>query len=185
MSDIARLRCKLADAVTVEAVKGVFDRACDFADEAAAACNLALLDEAIGVLHACERAGGAMLLDGAASVRGIDTRRWRRRARMDDERFALALQRAQHWWRSRACPTAPKAVATREHAAPQARTLISDWRADELGHPTRFVVGICLARYREMTAAGSDTKKIEAELIAEALERAAAVAASVNSRPAT
>lgn len=173
-SDIQKVRRALADAETVAAVKRVHDRACDFADEAAAAQNLTLLDEAIAVAHSCERKGGAMLLDGAASVRGIDAKRWRRRARMNDESFSHALRRAQSWWRSRAQPAAPKAARPPDHGPPQGRTVVSDWRVDALGNPTRFVVGVCARRFKELTAAGRRAPdKVEAELLAEVLERAA------------
>jgi hypothetical protein len=179
MSSITKRLAKADNSVAE--IKALVDAAIALAREAAAAEDYSLLNDAIAAAHAGERKGGQLLLSQAAPERGVDGKRWRRRARLNDERFALALRRAQRWWRSRVGSSAPKAVPTREHVAPQARTVVSDWRVDELGHPTRFVVGICLARYRQMTAAGSDTKKIEAELIAEALERAAAVAASGNS----
>lgn len=169
MTGIERLRLKLESAATVAEVKDLHDQACGIACEAAAARNLALLDEAVAITFSCERKGGAMLLDGAAGVRGIDGKRWRRIARMDDESFSHALRRAQAWRRSRARPPAPKAVSTGEHGAPQARTVVSDWCVDA-GFPTRFVVGVDLKRYRKMIAAGRDTKQVEAELIAEQLE---------------
>lgn len=129
-----------------------------------------LLPEIIAIVHGCERKGGAMLLDGAACVRGVDGKRWRRRAQMNDASFAHALRRAQAWWRSRANPAAPRAVRLPDCGATHARTIISDWRVDELGNPTRFVAGVCARRFKELTAAGQRRDKVEAELLAEVLE---------------
>jgi hypothetical protein len=169
--DIKRLHRALAVAETVAAVARVHAAATALAEEGAAAQDHPLLDEAIAVAHSCERKGGAMLLDGAASVRGIDAKRWRLRARMDDEGFAHALRRSQSWWRSRAQPAAPRAV--RDHGAPQACTVVSDWRVDEFGNPTRFVVGVCAKRFKECTDAGGLALELKADLLAEVLERAA------------
>ena len=114
-----------------------------------------------------------MLLAGAASMRGIDAKRWRRRAQMNDASFAHALRRAQAWWRSRAHPAAPRAVRLPDCGATHARTIITDWHVDTLGNPTRFVVGVCARRFKERTGAGQRPDKVEAELLAEVLERAA------------
>ena len=165
-----RLRLMLAAAETVAAVKDICDRAGVLADEAASARNIPLLDEATELVHRCERKGGQMLLDGATGMRGIARKRWRRRARMDDENFLQALGRAQAWWRSRARPPAPEAVRTRDQQGlPASRTIVSGWFLDELGNRTRYVAGICARRYKLMKAAGGDPKKIEAELLAEVL----------------
>jgi hypothetical protein len=170
---VAAIKAMVEGAATVAAVKDVHDRACGLAEEAAAAQNFALLDEAIAIAHACERKGGAMLRDGAANVRGIDTKRWRRRARMDDEHFWGALRRAQNWWRARARPPAVKAERHRDPGFPQARMIVTNWRADEFGNRTRYVAGVCARRYKELAAAGRSRDELAAELLAEVLERAA------------
>jgi len=167
------LRQALADAADIAAVKRAHDEACTTADDAVIAKDFALLDEATEIMHRCARKGGAMLRDGAGSVRGIDAKRWRRRARMDDASFSHALRRAQAWRRSRARPSAPEAVRPRDQSFPQSRTVVSAWCVDEFGNPTRFVVGVCARRFKELTAAGGRSDKVEAELLAEVLERAA------------
>ncbi len=118
-----------------------------------------------------------MLLAGAERVRGIDAaaaEQWCKRALVAESNFAAAVRRAQSMLRRRAGePPPPRAARPRDQGVPQARTVVSDWCVDEFGNPTRFVVGVCARQFKQMTAAGERPDKVQAELLADALERAA------------
>lgn len=176
MSDIERLRVMLVGAETVAAVKLIYDHACGLAKEAATARNFALLDELTAVRLNCSRKGGALLLAGAERAPGIDANaaeQWCKRARLDEGEFAAVVSKALTMQRRRAGELSPQRAAQGRGTEPQARTLLSPWRADESGNLTRYVVGVDLKHYRQMIAAGGDPKKVEAELLAEALGQAA------------
>ncbi len=169
-SQLDQLRRQLASANTVAAFKAVYDTAELLVKRAAKAKDFPLLDDATAVLLFASRKAGALLLNGADHVVGIDADLWIHRAEMDDDTFAIVLRRAQTVRRRHAGEPVPRhRVRNGVEESPQARTLLSPWRVDEFGNAVRYVVGVDLMRYRQMTAAGRDPKKIEARLIREAL----------------
>lgn len=174
MSDdrLDRLRRMLAAAEGVPAVRLVHGQACSVMEQAAAARDFGLLDEAVAVVHAWERKGGQMLMNSGARLPGVNGKRWRSRGQMTDQQFERALRKTQRWRRSRA--SEPDTVG--RPSSPEtghARTLVSGWYRDELGFPTRHVVGVCPERFERMAGSGRDPDKVAAQLLAEVLERPA------------
>ncbi len=171
MSDLDKLRRRLAVATNVAQMKALHDDVCALSKTVASAKDFELLDECTAVRLACTRKGGALLLAGADRVPGVDAEQWCKRAEMDERDFALVVRRAQAMQRRRAGESPPP--QTRGEDSAQSRTLVSPWHRDRHGNLTRFVVGVCARRYKERIRAGGDPDKVEAELIAEVLERAA------------
>ena len=115
-----------------------------------------------------------MLLDGAACVRasmenaGVGALGWTTRASLTR---CVAPKpggvRGPNQPRRSLCGHRIRALLT---PAP----IISDWHIDELGNPTRFVVGVCARRFKELIAAGQRRRtKSRPSFSAELLEHAA------------
>jgi hypothetical protein len=177
MSDrrLDQLRRQLAAANTVAAFKALHDDAAALAKEAATARDFSFLDDCTAVRLACMRNGGVLMLGGAERVPGIDAdaaEQWCKRARLDESEFTAVVSKVQTMQRRRAGESPPRKAQGRG-AEPQAKTLLSPWRVDELGNRTRYVVGVCARLFKERTRSGGDPDKVEAELLAEVLRRAA------------
>jgi hypothetical protein len=168
------LRQALDDAVTLAAVKEVSRSAGALADQAAASRDFALLDRLTALRLEATRRGGQMLLAGVERISGVDEEIWCRRANMDDVAFGRCLVRAQTMARRKEGELAPDGIERRCAEPLATKTLVSGWSTDEFGNRVRFVVGVSPLRFDREVAAGRDPKKVETQLLTEALEHAAA-----------
>ncbi len=166
-SQLDQLRRQLASANTVAAFKAVYDTAELLVKRAAKAKDFPLLDDATAVLLFASRKAGALLLNGADHVVGIDADLWIHRAEMDDDTFAIVLRRAQTVRRRHAGEPAPSQRPRAEESS-QAHTLVGPWRIDKQGCMTRIIAGVDAQTFKMKLAAGGDPKKIESELLRKA-----------------